>query len=378
LSTIPVAGVLAGLAVVLYLIARRGRRVDDAPLCRKCRYDLLPERGAEVGARGGGTEAARLALPMRCPECGLEVRTERDVRVGHRRALRSLFVASAVVGVAGLVLGVVALSPYMASGGMQRLKPLWLLQREATTRQGPAAGAAATEIERRARAQKLSQQELAGLVGPLLAAHVGNPGAWQSSQDALVLLLRSQGLLDDEQWASYGVERTCFEAMPRARVRVGNPLAISSWLGAHHPSAMDQASLTAGFTIFDSDGTQIASFPAGIGGWRTPPSAYPGAKNHTVLDIDLPVGVHTLTLESKWGAGFLVTGVPGSQQQTFRTRREMVRVEVVPREVATRELVDDEATALAMAGMTIKYLAERDIPGMAPMAIVQVSRPRTT
>jgi hypothetical protein len=61
------AGLL--LAVLLWRLGRRGRRMDDHPLCRKCGYDLfgLP---ADSG---------------RCSECGADIKAKRAIRAGNRR-----------------------------------------------------------------------------------------------------------------------------------------------------------------------------------------------------------------------------------------------------------------------------------------------------
>ena len=81
---------LVPLAVTLFLgfaltvVGLRARRVDDHPLCRRCRFDLT----------GRPTTAER-----RCPECGADLARPRAVVVGHRR--RS--VATLGIGLALLV-----------------------------------------------------------------------------------------------------------------------------------------------------------------------------------------------------------------------------------------------------------------------------------
>src|SRR5690606_33120039 len=52
----------------LLALGRRGRRVDDHPWCRRCRFDLFG-----------------LPSPTHCPECGAALSHQRAVRHGQRR-----------------------------------------------------------------------------------------------------------------------------------------------------------------------------------------------------------------------------------------------------------------------------------------------------
>src|SRR5947208_14150931 len=60
------------------VFALRGRRIDDHPLCRRCRYDLsnLPESST------------------RCPECGADLAAGRAIRIGHRHPRRAVAAAA--------------------------------------------------------------------------------------------------------------------------------------------------------------------------------------------------------------------------------------------------------------------------------------------
>lgn len=77
---------LVPLGATLIVLGCRGRRVGDAPHCRKCGYNLT----------GLPSEA--------CPECGSSC-TGRGVAVGRKQRLRSAIVAGLVATIAGLVLG---------------------------------------------------------------------------------------------------------------------------------------------------------------------------------------------------------------------------------------------------------------------------------
>ena len=67
LLTITVAAAAVGIA--LLAAGLRGRRVDDHPLCRRCRFDLT----------------GKPAESTRCSECGAPIDRPNAVRVGHRQ-----------------------------------------------------------------------------------------------------------------------------------------------------------------------------------------------------------------------------------------------------------------------------------------------------
>ena len=73
MSVIPIVALLAlAIGLTLALIGWRGRRVDDHPVCRKCRFDL----------------AGVYPANETCPECGRDLAGRRAVRIGNRRHKR--------------------------------------------------------------------------------------------------------------------------------------------------------------------------------------------------------------------------------------------------------------------------------------------------
>lgn len=81
--------VAAGGVALLIRLARRGRRLDDHPTCRRCRFDLtgLP------------------ATSDRCPECGADLRARRAIVIGNRAPRLRLLVASVVAASVLLAIG---------------------------------------------------------------------------------------------------------------------------------------------------------------------------------------------------------------------------------------------------------------------------------
>src|SRR3954451_21021619 len=74
-STITIwSAITCGTSLIAILLAFRGRRIDDHPICRKCGFDLF-------------------GLPPtshNCPECGRDLKRKRADRIGHRRRLKTL------------------------------------------------------------------------------------------------------------------------------------------------------------------------------------------------------------------------------------------------------------------------------------------------
>src|SRR5215208_2333842 len=66
--------IACGVTGLMMILARRGRRIDDHPLCRKCGFDLFGLPGTSHN----------------CPECGRDLRRRRATRIGHRQRHRPL------------------------------------------------------------------------------------------------------------------------------------------------------------------------------------------------------------------------------------------------------------------------------------------------
>jgi hypothetical protein len=110
-------GLIAALAILtcvglaLLVAGWRGRRINDHPICRKCRFDLV----------GAADDAER------CPECGRDLTQRRAIRIGVRRR-RWLLVAFGLVTTAtSASVGVGSFAPI----DWWALKPIWVLKIEA-------------------------------------------------------------------------------------------------------------------------------------------------------------------------------------------------------------------------------------------------------
>ncbi len=113
-------GGLLAMSVLLLVTGLRGRRVNNHPVCRECRFDLVGSR------RGDGSLSIE-----RCPMCGTELLTRHSIGVGliRRRAwtiLIGLLLIAAVLAAAGH-----ELRGRVLNHGWSSIKPAVLLIREA-------------------------------------------------------------------------------------------------------------------------------------------------------------------------------------------------------------------------------------------------------
>lgn len=168
-------------AVGLLVIGLRGRRIDDHPVCRRCRFDL-------VGVYPGATT---------CPECGSGLVGERAVRIGQRRR------RGGMIACGGSMLLVL-----LAGGGFvgvktargfdwNTIKPAWMLVWE--VRQGDHSGRAAAELWARQRMGELHPETLRGLVEPILRRQADTNLPWDPNLADLFVAAWDAGEATDEQ-----------------------------------------------------------------------------------------------------------------------------------------------------------------------------------
>ncbi len=111
----------------------RGRRINNHPWCRKCKYDLV-----------GSPE-----VPVICPECGVDLNKHRSVRIGQRRKRPALSALATVVLI--LTVSTAGWVGWRESRDFDwnTVKPVWWLKQESTSSNATVAGAARLELLRR-------------------------------------------------------------------------------------------------------------------------------------------------------------------------------------------------------------------------------------
>lgn len=184
-AAVAAAMLVAGL--LLLVLGLRGRRIDDHPVCRRCRFDL-------VGALPGAGV---------CPECGSDLGRRRAVRHGQRRRRRELIAAGAVA---------LVLAPGALVGGYAAAWARWTPYRVLPTTwlvamvdpDSPSTGAAALrELARRAERGALSPETSAKLVDLALERQERHDLPWSAAWGEPLGAAFAGGALSAEQVERY-------------------------------------------------------------------------------------------------------------------------------------------------------------------------------
>ena len=255
------------LGLTLAAVGLRGRRVDDHPLCRRCRFDL-------TGRPGSST---------RCPECGADLSPPRATVVGHRRRRAAVLAAGVAVVLAAAAVGVGRARhvPWL------RYAPVWYVVREAGLADPARRGPALDELLRRLADGDLAGPRLDRATAAALVAQADPSRAWDNRWGDLVERARAAGHLSDDRWHRYaaGAWPAAFQLDVRPLVHRGDPCPATLWVpkarvGSRSPLVAELADVR----------LRWADRPAG------PPSTRPAWSNTPFVTPLAPYNMLTLTL----------------------------------------------------------------------------------
>lgn len=193
---LPVILISALLGLALLTLGLRGRRINDHPLCARCRFDLS-------GLVTPGTPAT---LP--CPECGASLTAPGAIRTGQRVRRRSAIAAGSLLLLISASLGGALAWGSATAFNWNTIKPVWLLSRETASNDRAAADAAAAELLGRVRADKLSHKQLAAVVDRALDLQADADAHWPVALGDLIEHAWSRGMIRQEQIGLYARQAT--------------------------------------------------------------------------------------------------------------------------------------------------------------------------
>ena len=182
------AGVIFSLGLFLLILGLRGKRIDDHPFCRKCKFNLT-----------GRNEQSN----NDCPECGNDLTKPKAVRIGQREKRRGLIGVALFVMLFGIT--AIGVKGYADATNVnwQHHKPVWLLMREANGVQGIISDQAIDELIRREAAGLLDQDDESAFIDLLLTNQADRSHNWRTEMGDVIEKRWVSGNLDRSLWGQY-------------------------------------------------------------------------------------------------------------------------------------------------------------------------------
>ena len=189
------------LLVAATLLALRGRRTDDHPLCRRCGYDLT----------------GRSLDTTRCGECGADLSKPGAIRLGHRSRRVWLISVGGVLSATLIVMGGVVVRGI----DLMPHKPFWWLQHDLECGRA-AQSTALAELTARVASNRLTTSQTAAVVDRALVAELTAP--FNPEWGTFIETAKTAGRVDARRWAAHAGQTICVSLVVRRSIRRGDPL----------------------------------------------------------------------------------------------------------------------------------------------------------
>lgn len=199
--------VLLFVGLLLVVLGLRGRRINDHPICRQCRFDL---QGVYPAA-------------ITCPECGAGLKRAGYVLPGARRRRWVCFSTGiAFVLLPMLTFGALAFG-IAAGANINQYKPARLLIWESRRVAGPEH---IKELLARYNASSLSDEDIRHGVDAGLDRQGDPARAWHPEWGDFIEAAHGDDKIDDELFRRYLNQTAVFELESRPAVAQGDPIPI--------------------------------------------------------------------------------------------------------------------------------------------------------
>lgn len=230
------------IALIAWRWAKRGKRIDDHPICRKCGYDMFGQHLAE--------------LPD-CPECGTQIYSDRQLRRGNREPRVVTSRAMLSLALLGLVASIGFTGKWAQTYDWNRVKPVSWLIHEASDPTHPIRGdAALDELDRRFDQDLLSFDQIQQLVQAALDYQADSSKPWDDKWGKWVEISRVQGVAGDEQWRRYITQASELELVTRKRIGEGDAV-MTTTSAKQHPFRATFSSV-----LFEDEASRLMPFHA--------------------------------------------------------------------------------------------------------------------
>jgi hypothetical protein len=252
--SIAVQTALVGVAVWgvrMFARGRRGRTIDDHPVCARCAFDLT-------------------GLPLAdgtCPECGTRLASRDAVRIGNRRRRHGLMYGGLAIAVVAAVPPATSLVLTAAHVDPIRIEPPWLLLREATgtsQKQQQACG----ELLYRVQHGWLSEANEQRVVAAALRLQADLSRPWDPRWGDMIEAVQAAGRLPAADWQTYlshDEPITLFEVRPRCARGDPIPFHVRGELRGAAPSTVARKGRLAVWVTVPGAVTERPEWSGGLG-----------------------------------------------------------------------------------------------------------------
>ncbi len=201
------------VAFIAWRWAKRGRRIDLHPICRKCGYDMY---GRDLDE-----------LPD-CPECGTQIWSRKQLRLGNRKPNKVLSTAALGVTLLALIASIGFTTLWGRDYDWNRVKPASRLMNEAAKSNNPAiVKAALDELERRFENHLLSEQQIKQLIDTALDYQADLSKPWDNQWGDWICEAWIDTIATDQQWARFLSQRWQRDFRVRQRIVEGDRFILA-------------------------------------------------------------------------------------------------------------------------------------------------------
>ena len=219
--------ILAGLSVVgLWIFARgrRGRAIDDHPVCSRCKFDLT---GRPPGSR------------RNCPECGGYLGAPLSVDRGNCERRTGLMWAGLTAMLLGGLPLVSMIGLWVTHVDASCFKPVWWLLRDAAANPAGNPSRDAAELNARVQADRLSLAQDKDVTAAALRLQADLNRRWNPLWGDMVEAMHRRGQVSAADWLTYlsHDEPATMEVRPACAYGDPVPIHISGELRGATPLA---------------------------------------------------------------------------------------------------------------------------------------------
>lgn len=277
---------LTYIGLTLLLFGRRGRRMNDHPICAACRFDLV-----------GVYPDVQL-----CPECGVTLNTPKSVVTGARRPSRRMITLSVICLIMGPLTLVGTFGPVLAGRTWYHYMPTSMLIARAPTANILNVTSILSELTSRYRAGALRDRQIDAVVKTILAQQAkpllatGLTHSWTPEWGDLFETLAAGGDVAPEDYATFVQQALSINAVAQTRTHPDPNLAFGISFGGYRCGFATQLYLEPVLTGLEIDGQPFEYDATALDRIRLVGPQHASTTTHIPLTLD----VGTYRVNTTW------------------------------------------------------------------------------